>query len=93
MPDPGPENCTGRVSVGAEISEVVSAGVIKVGKNVSIGQYLNGIPFDVSSAKFVGGTASSIAVGKRVQICSDDTISSLTASSAPPLKASTVIFK
>jgi hypothetical protein len=93
MPDPGPENCTGRVSVGAEISEVISASVIKVGKNVSIGQYINGIPFDISSAKLVGGTAANFVVGKRVQICSDDTISGITASSAPPLKASTVIFK
>lgn len=93
MPNPGPESCTGRVSVGAEISEVVSASVIKVGKNISVGQYLNGIPFDVSSAKFVGGTSANLMVGKLIRICSDDTISSLTASSAPPLKASTVIFK
>ncbi len=93
MPNPGPENCTGRVRVGAEISEVISASVIKVGTNVTIGQYVNGIPFDISSAKLVGGTAANFVVGKRVQICSDDAISGITASSAPPLKASTVIFR
>jgi hypothetical protein len=93
MPNPGADNCSGRVAVGAEISEVISSNVFKVGKNLSIGQYVNGIPFDASSAKFVGGTAADIAVGRRVQVCSDDTISALTASSPPPLKASTVIFK
>jgi hypothetical protein len=93
LPPPGPDNCSGRVAIGAEISEVISASVIKVGKNLSIGQYVNGIPFDVSSAKLVGGTAADFVVGKWVQVCSDDTISGLTASSPPPLKASTVIFK
>jgi hypothetical protein len=93
LPPPGPDNCSGRVAIGAEISEIISASVIKVGKNVSIGQYINGVPFDVSSAKLVGGTAADFAVGKWVQVCSDDTISAVTASTPPPLKASTVVFK
>ncbi len=93
LPNPGADNCSGRVAVGGAISEVISANVFKVGKGISIGQYIDGIPFDASGAKFVGGTASDIAVGKRVQVCSDDTISAVTASSPPPLKASTVIFK
>jgi hypothetical protein len=90
---PGADTCSGRIAVGAEISEVISASVIKVGKGISIGQYENGIPFDVVSAKLVGGTAADFKVGKWVQVCSDDTISAVTASSPPPLKASTVIFK
>jgi hypothetical protein len=97
LPDPGPDNCTGRISVGAAVSEIVSPSVFKVGTgigvSISIGQYVNGIPFDSSSAKFVGGTAADIVVGRRVQVCSDDTISAVTASSPPPLKASTIIFK
>ena len=93
MPNPGPDNCSGRVAVGAEISQIISATVFKVGKNISIGQYLNGIPFDASGAKFVNGSAANIVLGRRVQVCSDDTFSPLTASSPPPLKASTVIFQ
>jgi hypothetical protein len=93
MPNPGPDNCTGRVSVGAEIFEVTSATVFKVAKGFSIGQYIDGIPFDPTGAKLVGGTAADIKVGRRVQVCSDDVISPLTASSPPPLKASTIVFK
>jgi hypothetical protein len=93
LPPPGPDNCSGRVAIGAEISEVISASVIKIGKNVSIGQYINGVLFDVSGAKLIGGTAADFVVGKWVQVCSDDTISAVTASTPPPLKASTVIFK
>jgi hypothetical protein len=93
VPTPGADTCSGRIAVGAEISEVISASVIKVGKGISIGQYENGIPFDVGGAKLVGGTAADFKVGKWVQVCSDDTISAITASSPPPLKASKVIFK
>jgi hypothetical protein len=93
VPAPGADNCSGRVAVGAEISEVISASVIKVGKGISIGQYVGGIPFDVSSAKLVGGSTTDFKVGRQVQICSDDTISAVTASTPPPLKASTVVFK
>jgi hypothetical protein len=93
VPNPATDNCTGRVSIGNDISEVISASVFKVGLNLTIGQYVNGVPFDVSSAKFVGGTAADIAVGRRVQVCSDDIFSPLTASSPQPLKATTVIFR
>lgn len=93
LPNPGPDNCSGRIAVGAEISEIVSASVFKVGKNITIGQYANGIPFDSTGAKLVGGSATDIVVGRRVQVCSDDVISGITASSPPPLKASTIIFK
>ncbi len=93
LPPPGPDNCSGRVSVGAEIFEVTSATLFKVGKGISIGQYVNGIPFDPTGAKLVNGTAADIVVGRRVQVCSDDVISPLTASSPPALKASTIIFK
>jgi hypothetical protein len=93
LPPPGPDNCSGRVSVGAEIFEVTSATLFKVGKGISIGQYIDGIPFDPTGAKLVNGTAADIVVGRRVQVCSDDVISPLTASSPPPLKASTIIFK
>jgi hypothetical protein len=93
LPPPGPDNCSGRVSVGAEIFEVTSATLFKVGKGISIGQYIDGIPFDPTGAKLVNGTAADIVVGRRVQVCSDDVISPLTASSPPALKASTIIFK
>jgi hypothetical protein len=93
LPPPGPDSCSGRVTVNAEIFEVTSASLFKVAKNLSIGQYVNGIPFDAAGAKFVNGTAADIKVGRQVQVCSDDVISSLTASSPPPLKASTIIFK
>ena len=93
MPNPGPDSCSGRVQVNAEIFEVPSATLFKVAKGFSIGQYIDGIPFDPTGAKLVGGTAADIKVGRRVQVCSDDVISPLTASSPPPLKASTIVFK
>jgi hypothetical protein len=93
VPPMGPDNCTGRVEVTAEIFEVTSAKQFKVGKNISIGQYSNGIPFDPTGAKFVNGVAADIAVGRSVKVCSDDVISSITASSPPALRASTIIFK
>jgi hypothetical protein len=93
LPNPGPDNCSGRIQIGAEISEIVSTSVFKVGKSITIGQYVNGIPFDSMGAKFVGGSAADIVVGRSVQVCSDDVISGITASSPPPLKASTIIFK
>lgn len=93
VPPIGADNCTGRVEVTAEIFEVTSANQFKVGKNISIGQYSNGIPFDPTGAKFVKGTAADIAVGRSVKVCSDDVLSNLTSSSPPALRASTIIFK
>jgi hypothetical protein len=93
VPTPVDNVCSGRIAIDAKISEVVSASVIKVGEGISIGQYVGSIPFDVSEAKLVGGSAADFKVGRQVQVCSNDTISAVTASSPPPLKASRVIFR
>ncbi len=93
MPSAGPNSCSGRISVNAEIVEVTSATLFRVAVAFSSGSLISGMPFDPTGAKFVNGTAADIKVGRRVQVCSDDVISDVNAPLPPALKASTIIFK
>jgi hypothetical protein len=74
------------------VSQITAPTAFRVTVGISVGAYVDSIPIDASSAKFVNGTSADLKVGEQVRVCSDDVIPLVGGNPNTPLKATHVIL-